>query len=140
MGRIVERFKQIESTSDFVVVEGADFTGASSIEFEVNVRIAEHLGLPIVAVVDGHAIIVNRVEPAALETLDDALAHTELDDPVWAIAEVPTLRQPSLDQRPYVLAGGEVVVIGTTDWVFGLAVDAAVSKVTANSLDRYVGR
>jgi len=86
------------------------------------------------------AIIVNRVEPAALETLDDALAPTELDDPVWAIAEEPTLRQPSLDQRPYVLAGGEVVVIGTTDWVFGLAVDAAVSKVTANSLDRYVGR
>ena len=30
MERIVERFKQIESASDFVVVEGTDFTGASS--------------------------------------------------------------------------------------------------------------
>ncbi|TFH14760.1 MAG: hypothetical protein E4H05_09050, partial [Acidimicrobiales bacterium] len=131
MERIVERFKQIESASDFVVVEGTDFTGASSpIELEVNARIAEHLGLPIVAVVDGHrctaaeiverivigrdsfgedaiaAIIVNRVEPAALELLDDALACIDLDDPVWAIAEEPTLRQPSLDQLRRALGAG----------------------------------
>ncbi len=130
MERIVERFKQIESVSDFVVVEGTDFTGASSpIELEVNARIAEHLGLPIVAVVDGHrcssveiierivigrdsfgddaiaAIIVNRVEPAALGPLNEALARIELPDPVWAIAEEPTLRQPSLDQLRSALGG-----------------------------------
>ena len=133
MERIVERFKQIESASDFVVVEGTDFTGASSpIELEVNARIAENLGLPIVAVVDGHrctaaeiverivigrdsfgddaiaAIIVNRVEPTTLEPLDDALARIDLDDPVWVIAEEPTLRQPSLDQLRRAL-GAELV-------------------------------
>jgi hypothetical protein len=43
-----------------------------------------------------------------------------------------------LVNHPYGPAGGEVVVIGTTDWVFGLADDPAVSKVTANILDRYV--
>lgn len=38
--------------------------------------------------------------------------------------------------RPY--AGvGEVVTIGTTDWVFGLAGDAAVRRVTANVLERH---
>lgn len=37
--------------------------------------------------------------------------------------------------RPYA-GGGEVVTIGTTDWVFGLAADAAVARVTANVLER----
>ncbi|MGF1599910.1 MAG: N,N-dimethylformamidase beta subunit family domain-containing protein [Acidimicrobiales bacterium] len=32
--------------------------------------------------------------------------------------------------------GGEVVTVGTTDWVFGLAGDAAVGRVTANVIDR----
>ena len=55
MERIVARFKAIEAASDFVVVEGTDFTGASSpVELEVNARISEHLGAPIVAVVDGY--------------------------------------------------------------------------------------
>ena len=35
--------------------------------------------------------------------------------------------------------GGEVVVVGTTDWVFGLGRDPAVDRVTANILDRYTG-
>ena len=123
MERIVERFKQIESASEFVVVEGTDFTGASSpVELEVNARIAEHLGAPIVAVINGHcctvteiveriavgrdslgdeaitAIIVNRVDPTVLGPLAEALGRLDLDDPVWAIAEEPALRQPSLDQ------------------------------------------
>jgi hypothetical protein len=32
---------------------------------------------------------------------------------------------------------GEVVTIGTTDWVFGLATDPAVAQVTSNVLRRY---
>lgn len=38
--------------------------------------------------------------------------------------------------RPFGAGGGEVVTIGTTDWVFGLAHDPAVGRVTANVLDR----
>ena len=37
--------------------------------------------------------------------------------------------------RPYGPDAGEVVTIGTTDWVFGLADDPAVARVTANVLD-----
>ena len=33
--------------------------------------------------------------------------------------------------------GGEVVVCGSTDWVFGLG-DPRVARVTANVLDRYL--
>ncbi len=39
--------------------------------------------------------------------------------------------------RPFGHSGGEVVTIGTTDWVFGLAHDVAVARVTANVLDRF---
>jgi phosphate acetyltransferase len=159
MERIVERFKQIESASDFVVVEGTDFTGASSpIELEVNARIAEHLGLPIVAVVDGHrcsaaeiverivigrdsfgedaiaAIIVNRVEPAALEPLDDALARVELDDPVWAIPEEPTLRQPSLDQLRRAL-GAELVAGDPDDLTRPVGTIKVAAMSVSNLLD-----
>ena len=133
MERIVERFREIEAASEFVVVEGTDFTGASSpVELEVNARIAEHLGAPVVAVVDGYrcsastiieriavgrdslgddaitAIIVNRVDPTVLEPLDEALARVDLGDPVWAIPEEPRLRRPSLDQLRTAL-GAELV-------------------------------
>jgi hypothetical protein len=37
--------------------------------------------------------------------------------------------------RPFGPDGGEVVTVGTTDWVFGLANDPAVARVTANVLD-----
>lgn len=40
--------------------------------------------------------------------------------------------------RPFGPDGGEVVTIGTTDWVFGLADDASVARVTANALDRFL--
>jgi phosphate acetyltransferase len=133
MEHIVERFKAIEAVSDFVVVEGTDFTGASSpVELEVNARISRHLGAPIVAVVDGYrctataiverigvgrdslgddaivAIIVNRVDPAVLDALAGALADVDLHDPVWTIPEEPTLRRPSLDQLRSALGAEQV--------------------------------
>ncbi len=42
--------------------------------------------------------------------------------------------------RPFGGDGGEVVTIGTTDWVFGLRSDPAVARVTANVLDRLITR
>ncbi len=40
--------------------------------------------------------------------------------------------------RPFGHTGGEVVAVGTTDWVFGLAEDPAVARVTENVMRRYV--
>jgi hypothetical protein len=39
--------------------------------------------------------------------------------------------------RPFGDSGGEVVVIGTTDWVYGLADDPFVAAVTRNVLARF---
>jgi hypothetical protein len=38
--------------------------------------------------------------------------------------------------RPFGESGGEVITVGTTDWVFGLAGDPAVAQVTRNVLER----
>lgn len=40
--------------------------------------------------------------------------------------------------KPQGSDGGEVVTVGSTDWVFGLARDALVSQVTANIFDHYL--
>jgi hypothetical protein len=40
--------------------------------------------------------------------------------------------------RPFGRSGGEVVTIGSTDWVFGLAADPAVAQVTRNALHRFI--
>jgi hypothetical protein len=40
--------------------------------------------------------------------------------------------------RPFGRGGGEVVTIGSTDWVFGLAADPAVAQVTRNALHRFI--
>ncbi|MEY2523085.1 MAG: hypothetical protein QOJ66_1650, partial [Ilumatobacteraceae bacterium] len=42
--------------------------------------------------------------------------------------------------RPYGDDGGEVVTIGSTDWVFGLAGDPLVGKVTRNVIDHGLKR
>ncbi|MGZ0175691.1 MAG: N,N-dimethylformamidase beta subunit family domain-containing protein [Acidimicrobiales bacterium] len=39
--------------------------------------------------------------------------------------------------RPQGTSGGEVVTVGSTDWVFGLADDRLVSQVTANIMNRF---
>jgi hypothetical protein len=39
--------------------------------------------------------------------------------------------------RPFGPSGGDVVTIGSTDWVYGLPGDAAVARVTSNIIERY---
>ena len=138
MAHSVARYKEVEQHCDLVVIEGSDFTGASSpVEVDVNVRLARHLGAPVLAVVNGHArdvdeicesvrvswgvldrdsvlgLVVNRADP---ELLGEIIATFERSDditvPVWAIPETPLMSQPSLEQLAGALgatrlAGGE---------------------------------
>ncbi len=120
----VDAYKRVESCSDMVVIEGSDFTGASSpLEFDLNARLATNLGAPVLAVVNGNgcsipdivervrvseeslrdrgheilALIVNRVDAVALDDVDRALSVRRSDaPPVWTLPEVWSLRQPSL--------------------------------------------
>ena len=60
--------------------------------------------------------------------------HGDTSEP--SLARVRHGNAVMLTCRPFGPDAGEVVTVGTTDWVFGLADDAAVARVTANVLDR----
>ncbi|MGB3775483.1 MAG: phosphate acetyltransferase, partial [Leeuwenhoekiella sp.] len=51
---IISKYKELEDRFDFVLVEGSDFTGDSSVfEFDTNVLIAKNLGIPTIVVASG---------------------------------------------------------------------------------------
>ena len=62
------------------------------------------------------------------EVTDDTLARCRYGNSVMLV------------HHPYPADGGHVVVIGTTDWVFGLADDPTVSRITRNAIDRSLRR
>jgi hypothetical protein len=84
--------------------------------------------------------------PASIAALDDqgdiefvaARLFGRVDDD--SLARCRHGNAVMLTCRPFGLTGGEVVTVGTTDWVFGLADDPAVARVTRNVLDRYTAR
>jgi phosphate acetyltransferase len=52
--RVVEAYKQLESSCDFVLCEGTDFTGAApALDFGLNADLANELGAPVLVVVRG---------------------------------------------------------------------------------------
>lgn len=66
LNTVIERFKQLESEFDYVLVEGSDFSGESSFaELDMNLTIAKNLGIP--------AIIVGSGSGKELEDLADSL-------------------------------------------------------------------
>jgi phosphate acetyltransferase len=51
---IISKFKKLEDSHDFVVVEGTSFDGdGASFEFDSNVDIAKNLGIPLILVTKG---------------------------------------------------------------------------------------
>lgn len=80
--------------------------------------------------------------PASISALSDqgdlefiaSRLHGRIDDD--SLARVRHGNAVMVVGRPFGATGGEVVTIGTTDWVFGLNDDPAVAQVTRNVLDR----
>ncbi len=122
---ILHAYKAIERRCGFVVCDGTDFTGvASAFEFDFNVAVANHLGAPVLALVNGRnqeadditagvqvaweslraegavvaATIVNRVPEADLEPARAALAAQmrDGDAPLWLIPDDPRLGMPTI--------------------------------------------
>ena len=57
--RILAKYKQLEPQCDFIVIEGTDFRGQLvSFEFDMNARIANNLGAPILAPTEGAVVNV----------------------------------------------------------------------------------
>ncbi len=54
INKIINKYKAIEEQSDFVLVEGTNFTGEGAIiEFDINILIAKNLGIPAIILASG---------------------------------------------------------------------------------------
>jgi phosphate acetyltransferase len=123
VGRIVERYRIVERQCDAVLCVGSDFTDvAAPTEFSLNLRIADNLGAPVLAVVSGRrksaadvvgaihvardalaaagnavvAIIANRVDPSMVEDVRAELRRSPSDVPTYVMAADPALAQPTV--------------------------------------------
>lgn len=67
---IISKFKRLQESHDFVVVEGTDFIHVTNEEFDINISIAENLGIPV-------AIIVKAEHKSQQEIVDIAVSTTK---------------------------------------------------------------
>ncbi len=130
-------------------VVGYETVGCPLTFDELQLPIARaHPGLPddveIVAFTPSSNLMVGEY-PASISALSDQgdaefIATRLYGDAGDAnLARVRHGNAVMLTCRPFGSDGGEVITVGTTDWVFGLASDPAVARVTANVLNRFAG-
>lgn len=124
--RILNKYKKLESSCDFVLVEGSDFRShLSTYEFDFNLRVANNLGCPILSVVSGVnksvvdvadsiqimkgvmsrekcvqiGTIVNRANKHHIEEIREMLAKSFPDEDVsFVIPELPLLQTLTMRQ------------------------------------------
>ncbi len=124
--RILSRFRDVQRQCDFVVCEGTDYAGRSNaFEFDFNAELANHLGCPVLIVMNGHdrteaevvelaraarqefqelgctiaATIVNRVNDADVESIEQRLHDAwPFADPAFVVPENDLLAKPTLGE------------------------------------------
>ncbi len=153
--RILERYKSLESKSEFVLCVGTDYTGVSvAMEFDFNVEVARNIGSPLVPVLNGHgkdqstlvnavraltesleekkcdllAIIVNRVEPAEKDALLDCVRQLPSARPVYVLPEEPLLEKPTVREIASALNAKQIS--GDADWL-----DGAVNSIKIGAME-----
>lgn len=73
---IIEKFKQLQESSDFVVVEGTDFAGTiNNVEFNGNVSIAKNLGIPAAIILNCHHKTIEEIVQQAISTTNAFLSN-----------------------------------------------------------------
>lgn len=65
---IISKFKQLQENHDFVVVEGTDFTNITNEEFDINISIAENLGIPVGIIVKAEGKPIQEIIDVAVST------------------------------------------------------------------------
>jgi phosphate acetyltransferase len=65
---IISKFKRLQETYDYVVVEGTDFASITNEEFDINISIAENLGIPVAIIVKAEGRPVQEIIDIAVST------------------------------------------------------------------------
>ena len=154
--RILERYKSLESKSEFVVCVGTDYSGASTpLEFGFNVEVARNIGSPLMPIVNGRgkehgglvnavralnesleekkcdllAIIVNRIEPGQKDALLAGMKQAlPGTKPVYVLPEEPLLEKPTV--REIAKALGAKLISGDAEWL-----DGAINNVKVGAME-----
>ncbi|MFO7778883.1 MAG: phosphate acetyltransferase [Nitriliruptoraceae bacterium] len=153
---ILDVAQEMEQRYPFVLYDGSDYTGAAaSLEFDVNAQIANHLGAPVLAVVNGAerlpgevldalniareslvnegctiaALVINRVDPSVIDEVREAVEAAAEEEPVWVLPEVPMLAKPTVREISDEL-GADQLAGSVTD----LDREVTVIKIAAMSL------
>ena len=95
---IIAKFKILEETNDFVVVEGTGFNGDSaSFEFDSNLEIAKNLGIPLILITRGDT---NTPEEIGNSILSNYQVLQDKEVPVLAMIanRIPPTNVDSLKQ------------------------------------------
>jgi phosphate acetyltransferase len=153
--RILERYKSLESRSEFVICVGTDYSGVSTaLEFGFNVEVARNIGSPLVPLINGRgkdqgtlvntaraltesleekkcdvlAVVVNRVEPSQKDALLAGVKQAIPSKTVYVIAEEPLLERPTV--REISSALNAKLINGDVEWL-----DGAVNNVKIGAME-----
>lgn len=123
--RAVQEYARVAAHADVVIVEGTDLTGHDfTVEFELNARLANHLGCHVIGVVNGHdktpaeaaddvdvardgfydehvsllSMIVNRADPATVEELRATVRPGLSARKVYVVPELPDVVAPTVGE------------------------------------------
>jgi phosphate acetyltransferase len=156
--RVVSAYRQLESRCDAVVCEGTDFTGATpSLDFDLNASLANQLGCPVLVVVRGSSVpeigaavrvatesldrkrcslfgvIVNRVPPALVGEVGEAVGAGSNNAPVYVLAEQPELEYPTIGEVTAALGARPLFDPGE-----GMQRDVRAVRVAAMSVGHFI--
>lgn len=139
---VLEKFRSLTREADFVLCDGTDYTGVSATyEFSFNAELANHLGAPVVILINGHdrnvddvvesvmvareslmregctlaATIVNRVGPDDIDTVSAALGTVRGHEPEFTIPETPLLGMPTFAEVVEALEAIPVIPSGEVE-------------------------
>ena len=162
-GIILDKYKDLEAKSDFVLVVGTGFRSAAPLlEFDANADLAKHLGLPVLPMINAFekpldrlivsvqglsetlkekgcdvlAYIVNRLDPDQQSEIISAL-RKELGEafPLYALPEHPLLEKPTVQDIALALKAERIS--GTAEAFEGLVRHL---KVAAMELSHFLDR
>lgn len=161
---ILNKYKKLESKCDFVLIEGSDFkTHLSSYEFDFNIRVANNLGSPIIAVVSGQnknitevvdsvqvmkevlaqensnqiGTIVNRAKKRDTDSILSVLNKNTSDgDLNFVIPELEMLQKVSIRQISEALKAK--VIYGDTEHMNFIVNDVKVAAMSLDNILKYV--
>ena len=161
---ILNKYKNLERKCDFVLIEGSDFrTHLSSYEFDFNIKVANNVGSPIIAVVSGKGknvvevvdsvqvmkevlaeenctqlgTIVNRANKSDVSSIKALLDKNTSDGELnFVISELDMLRKVSIRQISDILKAR--VIYGEKDHLNFVVNDVKVAAMSLESIIEHI--